>query len=41
MQPTPQQMERCELMGWEYLGDGIFARGNHLGSFIDNHWIIN
>ncbi len=40
MQPTAPQIEKCELMGWQYLGDGLFARGDQLGSFIDNIWII-
>ena len=33
VQPSDQQIECCALMGWEYLGDGIFARGGQLGWF--------
>ncbi len=31
--PTPQQIEFCEVSGWDYLGDGIFARGEQIGWF--------
>lgn len=31
--PTPQQIENTLGMGWEYLGDGIFAKNDELGYF--------
>ena len=30
---TPEQIERCKLMGWEYIGDGFFERGEQMGWF--------
>lgn len=32
-QPTLRQLERCALMGWTYLGDGLFAKAGRLGWF--------
>lgn len=31
--PTAKQLERCALCGWEYLGDGLFAKDDSLGWF--------
>jgi hypothetical protein len=31
--PTVKQLERCALCGWEYLGDGLFAKDDILGWF--------
>lgn len=41
MKPTQQQLERCELMGWEYLGDGLFSKGEKIGLFTESEWIIH
>jgi len=31
--PTAQRINNCALCGWEYLGDGVFAKGELLGWF--------
>jgi hypothetical protein len=31
--PTDKQIQNCELMGWEYLGEGLFCRGDEMGYF--------
>ena len=31
--PKSSQIENALSMGWEYLGDGIFAKGEDLGYF--------
>lgn len=31
--PTQNQIDRCELFGWQYQGDGIFVRGGQIGWF--------
>jgi len=31
--PKPQRIINAESMGWQYLGDGIFAKGDELGYF--------
>jgi len=32
-EPTDVQRERASLMGWSYLGDGLFGRGDFIGWF--------
>lgn len=34
--PTQKQIENCAGMGWQYLGDGLFAKGDLLGWFTEN-----
>lgn len=34
--PTDTQIENAYLMGWQYLGDGIFIRGDQMGWFTDH-----
>lgn len=31
--PTTTQLNNCERWGWDYLGDGIFTKGEWLGYF--------
>lgn len=31
--PTAKQMGRCAMMGWAYIGDGLFTRGDQIGYF--------
>lgn len=33
--PTEKQIEHCAGMGWRYIGDGLFARGDVVGYFTD------
>jgi hypothetical protein len=32
-EPTQKQINNCILAGWEYLGDGLFAKDDVLGYF--------
>jgi len=34
-EPTQKQIDHSALMGWEYLGDRLFARENEIGWFND------
>lgn len=36
--PSEKQIENCESAGWEYLGNGLFAKGELIGWFTDNGW---
>lgn len=36
--PSERQLQRCELLGWTYLGDGLFAKADRLGWFEDGHF---
>lgn len=31
--PTNKQISNSQLLGWEYLGDGLFTKGDLLGYF--------
>jgi len=31
--PTVKQLGLCAMMGWEYIGDGLFTRGDLVGYF--------
>lgn len=33
--PTEKQIINSGNMGWEYIGDGLFAKGEELGYFIE------
>jgi len=35
MTPSNQQIERCAMMNWEYMGMGLFSRGEQMGWFTD------
>ena len=37
--PTKAMIENCELMGWAYLGDGLFERDGALGYFINRNFV--
>lgn len=37
--PTPKQIEICSACEWEYLGDGIFAKGETMGWFTDSGFV--
>jgi len=43
-EPTPEQLKRCELMGWHYEGDGLFTKMGSpedpvlYGCFKDGRW---
>lgn len=32
-EPSESQLEKCKALGWEYLGDGIFVKGERMGWF--------
>ena len=34
--PSPFRIDNCERWGWEYLGDGLFSKGDLVGWFTDN-----
>lgn len=34
-EPTDRQIERCKLMGWDYMGDGLFECGSLMGYFTE------
>lgn len=34
--PTKDQIRNCASWGWEYLGDGIFAKNDTIGYFTKN-----
>lgn len=31
--PTEKMVQNCASMGWEYLGDGLFGKGDVIGWF--------
>lgn len=33
--PTAKQIKNSGNMGWEYIGEGLFAKGEELGYFIE------
>lgn len=35
VEPTPKQIEIAELMGFEYIGDGWFVKGEFFGWFTE------
>lgn len=35
-EPTKKQLDQCALLGWEYIGDGLFVREPLIGWF-DEH----
>tara|TARA_Y100000310_G_C20650554_1_gene799167 strand:+ start:1795 stop:1935 length:141 start_codon:yes stop_codon:yes gene_type:complete len=37
--PSEEQLHNCELMGWEYIGDGLFAKGEAIGYFTIAGWV--
>ncbi len=37
--PTPVQKENAGFMGWQYLGDGMFSRGDDLGGYTNAGWV--
>ena len=37
--PTPEQIENAALMGFEYIGDGIFIRGDEIGYFTERGFV--
>lgn len=39
IKPTQKQIINCELTGWEYLGDGLFAKDDILGYFTDKGFV--
>lgn len=36
--PTSEQISNCEVMGWEYVGDGLFFKEHTIGWFTVNGW---
>lgn len=36
IEPTQKQIQCCNYMGWEYVGDGLFINNNHLGYFTED-----
>jgi len=39
--PTVKQVTNAHSMGWQYIGDGYFARGDDIGGFVDGRgWVI-
>lgn len=38
-EPTKDQLENCKSMGWDYLGDGIFAKDDSIGWFEGRHFV--
>ena len=37
--PTSQRIANCEACGWEYLGEGLFGKGNVIGYFTDKGFV--
>jgi hypothetical protein len=37
--PNPKMLRNCKAMGWEYLGDGIFAKGDVIGYFVERNFV--
>lgn len=33
--PNANQLRNCASSGWDYLGDGLFAKGDHMGYFTE------
>lgn len=31
--PSQKQIDNAEMMGWEYVGDGLFGRGHLIGFY--------
>lgn len=40
IEPTPIRIKNAASMGWEYLGDGLFSRGEQLGGWTDEKWVV-
>lgn len=36
LEPTEKQLKACEGMNWEYIGDGLFIKGDLVGWFTEN-----
>lgn len=37
--PNENMLRNCKAMGWEYLGDGVFAKGDFIGYFVDRNFV--
>jgi len=35
MTQLERQIERCALMGWQHIGEGLFSHGQSMGWFTD------
>jgi len=38
-EPTPEQLERCKAVGWEYLGDGFFVKNEVMGWYEGRNFV--
>lgn len=36
--PTPDQIENSKALGWEYVGDGYFVKGDMMGYFVEKQF---
>ena len=37
--PTADQIRNCKSMGWEYIGDGLFIKGDVIGYFVNRNFV--
>lgn len=38
--PTAERIENCALCGWQYLGDGMFCKGDWIGYFSEQRGFV-